>query len=261
MTVTPIFGIHVPDGRTKLKDLGTELSQTANDLEAALVAASIPPVTPAAVMVAASAAARDQYWGVPGTAAARTTLQNRGATTIRTDKGWTEQYFAQWHATQNPGGASVPGWYPITGAVPFARMVKTNAGQALTAAGVLLDGMQIVESAGGFTIASNRLTVPIAGMYKVTLKPYLSSGAAGTAAVGVATGTSTSPNPDAGPVGIYYKGAADESNASFSADVYLAANSTLGISGQLGEGSVTLWGNGTTRGTYLEARYIGPRQA
>lgn len=119
---TPVYGIPYPTATTKAKDLPAELAAMGAGVEAALLAASIPPATPAAVRVAASAAARDAYWGVPSTEAQRIALQNRGATTIRTDKAWEERYYATYNAATNPGGASTPGWYPKAASATRGRV-------------------------------------------------------------------------------------------------------------------------------------------
>ena len=76
----------------------------------AIISARVP-------FVAASGAARDSYFGVPATAAARVALQNRGARCTRTDKGYIEQYFAGKNdptTSANPGGKLAPGWYCVT---------------------------------------------------------------------------------------------------------------------------------------------------
>lgn len=58
-----------------------------------------------------SAAERDALFGTPSTSATQIELQNRGARTYRADLGVTEQYFAAYHATNNPVGRSLAGWY------------------------------------------------------------------------------------------------------------------------------------------------------
>lgn len=182
MITTPVYGIRVPDGRSKLKDLGTELAQTAYDLEAALVAASIPPVTPAPVMVAASANARDQFWGVPGTAAARTALQNRGATTIRTDKGWTERYFAVYNATTNPTGKPAAGWYPLDPGARFAKLTATAQNvtdSTVVSVGALsLVGAESSE-ASFVTPGAGSVTFTEAGLYTINEMVALTRAASG----------------------------------------------------------------------------------
>jgi hypothetical protein len=171
--ITPLYGIHHPDGATKVVNLGAELTQFAADVEATLAAALIPPATPAPVMVAASALARDEFWGVPGTEAARMTLQRRGAQTIRTDKGWTEQYYATYNATTNPAGATPAGWYPVAGSLPDIRLVPSGgqtvgAGQTFTAWAPAGTGRSVRRGgADYFTHAGGVITVTRAGIYDV----------------------------------------------------------------------------------------------
>ena len=51
----------------------------------------------------------------------------QGNTVIRTDKGYTEQYFGLYNAGTNPGGATVAGWYPVHGkAGPSAAPTLTG---------------------------------------------------------------------------------------------------------------------------------------
>lgn len=168
---TPVYGIHYPTRATKMVNLGSELEAFASDIEAKLLAANIPPVTAAPVMVAATAAARDAYWGVPGSEAARITLQNRGATTVRTDVGWTERYYATYNATTNPGGASPAGWYPVSGEGPelVARGFNSLqvAGSGSSWATLPVAGSTVVQRDPGFTLAGTALTVPMPGIYEV----------------------------------------------------------------------------------------------
>lgn len=114
MSVTPIYHIQYPDPTTKLKDLGPALAAMGNSIESALQNASVPPVTNPQIVAAGSAGARDTYWGVPGTEAQRLSLQNKGAQTVRTDLGYTEQYFATYNQSTNPQGQPTPGWYPVS---------------------------------------------------------------------------------------------------------------------------------------------------
>ena len=90
----------------KPEDLWNNL---AADISTAITAADGSNV------VKASAADRDTFWGTPGTTTTQRQLQDRGAHTVRTDKGWTERYYAAWNGTTNPAGASVAGWYPVHG--------------------------------------------------------------------------------------------------------------------------------------------------
>lgn len=87
----------------------------------------------AAIYVAASSAARDAHFGTPANATARLALQNAGALCIRTDKGWTEQYFANTtDGGSNPGGVTTAGWYPLAGSIELEFSISSNPSVATT---------------------------------------------------------------------------------------------------------------------------------
>ncbi|MBZ4486285.1 hypothetical protein [Microbacterium sp. cx-55] len=185
---TPLLGIHYPSGTTKAVDLGTELEAMAGDVERALIAGGIPPVTPAPVMVAATAAARDAFWGVPANETARRTLQNRGATTVRTDKGWTERYYATYDATTNPGGVKVAGWYPVGGSMPQIDLYPSgaqvvNSGSLISAWSAPGSGDSIAfGGAEWFSYGGGIITVNRTGVYSVSALVSVSSASGAAAA-------------------------------------------------------------------------------
>ncbi|AGW42450.1 ferredoxin/ferredoxin-NADP reductase [Leifsonia xyli subsp. cynodontis DSM 46306] len=111
------YNIPYPDGATKAYKLGDELAALAVGVEAALTAAGIPAATNPPIVVAPTLDARDAHFGIPGSESERLTLQTHGAHTIRTDKGWTERYYATYDPDTNPQGATPAGWYPIPGTV------------------------------------------------------------------------------------------------------------------------------------------------
>lgn len=166
---TTVYNIRHPNSASKAKALGTELSQMAADIEAALVAAQIPPVQPMSIVVAASDGARDAYWGVPASAAERLTLQNKGATTVRPDKGWEERYFAIYNATTNPSGRAVSGWYPIAQPLSFQyrspAAVPNNSPTKLAALAVYPSGAAAPLAANIFTPSAGGLVVRNPGIY------------------------------------------------------------------------------------------------
>lgn len=82
------------------------------------------------IFVATSSTARDAYWGVPATESARLVLQNKGATTLRPDLGFTEIYLATYNASTNKGGANPAGWYPIDDS-SIAQATRYNASAAV----------------------------------------------------------------------------------------------------------------------------------
>lgn len=182
--ITPLYGIHHPDSATKVINLGPELEQMAADVEAALAAAEIPPVTPAPVMVAATPLARDQFWGVPGNEAERLALQNRGALTIRTDTRWIERYFATYNATSNPGGATPAGWYPVAGDMPEVNLLPAAPQQLPTTMQNITNwappGQGLSVSTAGtefFTVAGGVVTCLRAGVYEMSSRLALNSAA------------------------------------------------------------------------------------
>jgi hypothetical protein len=78
------------------------------------------------VFVASSEAARNAHWGTPTTGSTQLALQNLGATTIRTDLGITERYFANYSGS-NTGGARVAGWYPVGNEAAFMGKATRSA--------------------------------------------------------------------------------------------------------------------------------------
>lgn len=90
-------------------------------------------VEQASTFVASSQAARDSYWGVPSTSAQQLALQNKGARTVRTDKGITEQYFGVYNVSSNPGGRDSSGWYPINKSMGLTPIGPTSV--AITGTG------------------------------------------------------------------------------------------------------------------------------
>lgn len=90
-------------------------------------AGSTPGVIPAG-----TSAQRDTHWGAPSTAATRVALAAKGARWYNTDKGWTEQYFAQYSdAGSTPRfSSSNPGWKPVGRALVHPTTLVTTGGSA-----------------------------------------------------------------------------------------------------------------------------------
>lgn len=114
-------------------------------------------VEQASTFVASSSAARDSYWGVPGTSAAQLALQNKGARTVRTDLGYTEQYFAAYNVSTNPGGrAEGAGWTPIrrkdglVPVVPTSVVVATGSSTATPIGQIAFTGATALSLNGVF---------------------------------------------------------------------------------------------------------------
>lgn len=178
----PPYGIRTPKPLAPARHLATALHRTAEDVSAALVMFGVPPVVTGATVVAGSAAARDAHWGVPGSAGARLALQAQGATTIRTDTGWTERYFAA--ATDggtNPGGTPTAGWYPVAGRLPKVK-VEPAAGQVTSPSVSVYTAIRYetehYDNAGMHgTGTPTRLVAPVAGYYLATARQRVNAAA------------------------------------------------------------------------------------
>lgn len=134
-------------------------------------------------------AARDAYWGAPGTGTSvsevtdRVNLANKGARWFNTEKSYEERYFAKVADTGAVAGtvAKTPGWYPSgAGAVPHAR-TRQKVGSAVnygsgTSIITTNSGFQEADGAevGGITFGKLdgtspgwRFTVPLEGKYRI----------------------------------------------------------------------------------------------
>lgn len=123
------------------------------------------------VFVAASAAARNTHWGTPTTGSTQLALQNLGATTIRTDTGVVERYFATYNVTTNPGGTAAPGWYPIDGSATFfgscTRSAATGTNYLMGASGYAFTESTDTLGWHSPTVNPERVTPNVAGLYRV----------------------------------------------------------------------------------------------
>ena len=97
---------------------------------------------------ASSDAERDDFWGIPTTDAERLALQLREASCYRSDKGYTERYYAKVDTTTNPQGAPTAGWYPVDGMVRGST-VGVLAGVAPPA------GTPLIEQTGIASVTTN----------------------------------------------------------------------------------------------------------
>ena len=109
-----------------LLNLGMDSTSDAFTADRARIAFLEQSVEQASTFVASSAAARNSYWGVPANATEQLALQNKGARTVRTDLGITEQYFGVYNASTNVGGRDVAGWYPTNRTVGLIPLRPTS---------------------------------------------------------------------------------------------------------------------------------------
>lgn len=126
--------------------------------------AAISPLSSTAV---ATQAARDALFPSPA----------QGNAVWRVDKGWEERYFAAYNSSTNPGGATPAGWYPVSGNMPKASVVKSGNTSLTGAAWNILNGAgvfsQSITSVGmdSFyaTSSDGCFKAPITGVYRVSL--------------------------------------------------------------------------------------------
>ena len=184
-----------------------------------------------------------------------------GDAVFRTDKGYTERYYTEYHATTNPGGANPAGWYPEPGSDIYGKLSKTDGFQTVTTAtSVPVTGMALVDENGGFTVGSNRLRIPITGMYDLVVTVYGSGGHTGGVFVGVSKGNNDI-NSAVGPVNRMKRtdGAIDENREA--SGIYKATvGDQLGLAALVINNPSTIWGGSsdTRNSTGLLARYVGP---
>lgn len=155
---TPKFGIRYPRPTAPAAKLPTAFEHIATDLDTALELGGKEPGGGGPFHVATSAAARDAFWGIPSTPADQRALQDRGASTVRTDLGYTERYFATYDAATNPGGRSTAGWYPVEGWIPYVEW---------TTQATIGDGA--IAGVGQGTVTTNEpgLATPIIGGFRI----------------------------------------------------------------------------------------------
>ena len=114
--------IHVTQTSDDLTPLATPLALIASTVQSAFSARFRGSTGAAQDVIVANEAARNTAIPAPV----------QGDSVFRNDKGYVEQYFGTYHATTNPGGATVAGWYPITG--------KSVASEVITYAGIYSAG-------------------------------------------------------------------------------------------------------------------------
>jgi hypothetical protein len=135
------------------------------------------------VYVANSEAARNTHWGTPTTGSTQLALQNLGATTIRTDLGITERYFATYNVSSNPAGSRVPGWFPVGNEALFmgtaSRTTASGTSYAPGSSGFAYT--EVADTLGWHNPSTNpdRITPNREGIYRVTVSSQWGANATG----------------------------------------------------------------------------------
>lgn len=143
MATTSPDGIYYPLSSDLVAPLETVLANNAATIQAALTSKVGPYSSTGAtpgLIPAGTTAQRDAYWTVPGTAAARVALANKGARWFNTDKGYQERYYSANADASANLKLSLPtsGWKPEgIGLVPVTPTSVTGAGTAITNTGTV----------------------------------------------------------------------------------------------------------------------------
>lgn len=207
--------------------------------------------------IAVDGAARDTQWGTPTTASARRALQDKGAATTRLDLGWTERYYANLtDGGANTGGATVAGWYPITGKLPFVSLGMAAISPAIPT-GFSTVGMgwdtelSDVSDLHNSTTNPSRVTIKQAGQYQVTVH-LTGTSASGAAYAGVQLSLNGAAYPRATKTEGTSNGVVYPSPV-IAQVVTLAAGDYLEVNGQVSSGASL-----TVAGSLFQLRYLGP---
>lgn len=149
-------------------DTKKEYTYVSGTWEPTVNSGSVLPVTNSAyASVVASQAARDALFPSPA----------QGNAVWRSDKGWEERYFALYNSSTNPGGATPAGWYPVSGNMPKASVVKSgntsltgSAWNVLNGAGVFAENVAPVGMDAFYATSSDGcFKAPLTGVYRVSL--------------------------------------------------------------------------------------------
>jgi hypothetical protein len=154
-----------------LLNLGMESTSAAFTTDRARLSTIESNLEVTTTLVSSSATARNARWGTPTTSAAQLTLQNLGARTVRTDLGFTEQYFATYNASSNIGGTLVPGWYPVQGQLPFTALSKSDSQNASGTANAATDitwDLERADRGNSHNTSATTIVANIAGLYRIT---------------------------------------------------------------------------------------------
>lgn len=139
---------------------------------------------------------------------------------------------------------------------PFGHMGKTNASQSLVSpVKVVFTQAQILR--GGMTFDatdSGRLVLPLAGLYRLTLRGFATGAAANRNRYYVIKNGVVA-TPVAGCDLTFDKATGDDFGQSCSGSDYFAAGDKLGV---YGVSPVSTWGTTGFNGIFLEAEYMGP---
>lgn len=247
MPSTPKFGIRYPDGTSAYAPLESWFAGQASDFESALTTG-----LGGAPRLANSDSERSTLFPSPV----------QGNAVLRPDKGYVEQYYALYNSSTNPSGATPAGWYPVSGALPYAKVIRNATGVSIGfAAYSMLDSNSWWTLTGGganpgmgTTPYNNGWVIPIAGWYELTAS-FTSFSSTGGTLLGWKPDTATVTTPPD------MRGAASNMHVQNWTQHFTKWTTYLTPASQPRLWSLTTGANAsiqTGSGNYQECRYVGP---
>lgn len=237
MPTTAQFKIPYPDGTSTLTPLEARFADIANGVETALTTG-----LGGAPQLANSDTERNSLIPSP----------SQGNTVLRPDKGWTEQYFGLYDATNNPAGAATAGWYPVSGKLPFVRYSRQGSATIGAASGSAFawDTLDL-GALNGITYNAGTFTVQQPGRYRITASVTLTSGQAISAMVGIRK------NQTAAFGHAWFTATGAYSTGEVSGTLILAAGDTFDAVSFAGGTIGIISTNGGYHTTFMEIEYLG----
>lgn len=177
----------------------------------------------------------------------------QGDQVLRTDLGWTEQYYGDYDAVTNKGGAVPAGWYPVGGRLPRITLKKSSGCSTTTVLGIPTGGGAVtVPVTDGFEAPVDwTVTAPVAGLYRVVYE--VMTGSAGSAGVVGEIRRNSTTGTRYGFGLASQVGLNDRNSLSMSADVPLNAGEKTALWLRSSVGVVL------GEEVYLRVEYIGPK--
>lgn len=176
--------VQVPAGATSLSSSGVIITNTAK-----------PALASQGDTEVANAAERDRaFYGAPSSWSAAKRVALQGARVQRLDTGWTEQYFYEYNATSNPGGARGTGavgmWLPVHGTMPTLQLSVNATNTSASGDWTQKTGMNlgIARNTGGFDVGNGTFVPPFPGNYQLSARVGVNGNGAGTRGIQVVMG-------------------------------------------------------------------------
>jgi hypothetical protein len=229
----------VPAGATSLTSSGVVITNTSK-----------PAIASQGDTEVANAAERDRaFYGAPSAWSTTKRFALQGTRVVRLDTGWTEQYYYEYNAASNPGGARGTGaagmWLPVFGTMPTLQLSVTAANTAAPGEFTQKTNLSggVVRNTGTFGVGGGTFIPPFPGNYQLSARVAVGGNSGGTRAIQTVVGgqvmTQDIPRSPVSAAGImlhvadlfYSPGAAaDAADSQVSVEVYQDSPNYLSLS-------------------------------